>query len=154
MSTSVVPVSGAESARKLKVSSLASVPAVSRIGATLIRPMPACSAAPVEDASTSTTRQAPSATFLARVRLAATINPARVYSRHQRPRLIRMKLRDLPSVDELARDERLPAAVAARARDGARAPEPPALVVAAARSALARAREEIKAGDDPGDLVE
>src|SRR3954466_8869651 len=140
-STSVVPVSGAESARKLKVSSLASVPAVSRIGATLIRPMPACSAAPVEDASTSTTRQAPSATPLARVRLAATINPARVYSRHQRPRLIRMKLRDLPSVDELARDERLAA-------------EPPAVVVAAARSALARAREEIKAGDDPGDLVE
>src|SRR3954451_12738019 len=74
-----------------------------------------------------------------------------------------MKLRDLPSVDELARDERLAA-------------EPPALAVEAARSALARAREEIKggggprgpggraalarareeikAGHDPGDLVE
>jgi L-seryl-tRNA(Ser) seleniumtransferase len=52
-----------------------------------------------------------------------------------------MKLRDLPSVDELARDERL-------------AGEPPALAVAAARAALARAREEIRAGADPGDLVE
>ncbi len=53
----------------------------------------------------------------------------------------RMKLRDLPSVDELARDERL-------------ADEPPALAVEAARVALARAREEIRAGEDPGDLVE
>src|SRR3989440_10514579 len=52
-----------------------------------------------------------------------------------------MKLRDLPSVDELARDERL-------------AGEPPGLAVEAARAALARAREEIKAGHDPGDLVE
>ena len=52
-----------------------------------------------------------------------------------------MELRDLPSVDELARDERLAA-------------EPPALVVEAARSALARAREEIRAGHDPGDLGE
>jgi len=52
-----------------------------------------------------------------------------------------MKLRDLPSVDELARDERL-------------AGEPSALAVEAARAALARAREEIKAGADPGDLVE
>ncbi len=52
-----------------------------------------------------------------------------------------MKLRDLPSVDELARDERL-------------AGEPPALAVAAARAALARAREEIKGGHEPGDLVE
>jgi L-seryl-tRNA(Ser) seleniumtransferase len=52
-----------------------------------------------------------------------------------------MKLRDLPSVDELARDERL-------------AGEPPALAVEAARAALARAREEIRAGEDPGDLVE
>ena len=52
-----------------------------------------------------------------------------------------MKLRDLPSVDELARDERLAA-------------EPSALAVEAARAALARAREEIKAGEDPGDLVE
>ena len=52
-----------------------------------------------------------------------------------------MRLRDLPSVDELARDERL-------------AGEPPALAVEAARAALARAREEIKAGHDPGDLGE
>jgi len=44
-------------------------------------------------------------------------------------------------VDELARDERL-------------AGEPSALAVEAARAALARAREEIKAGEDPGDLVE
>jgi L-seryl-tRNA(Ser) seleniumtransferase len=52
-----------------------------------------------------------------------------------------MELRDLPSVDELARDERL-------------AGEPPALAVEAARAALARAREEIRAGHDPGDLAE
>jgi L-seryl-tRNA(Ser) seleniumtransferase len=52
-----------------------------------------------------------------------------------------MKLRDLPSVDELARDERL-------------AEEPPPLVVAAARGVLARAREEIAAGHEPGDLAE
>ena len=52
-----------------------------------------------------------------------------------------MKLRDLPSVDELARDERL-------------AGKPPALAVAAARTVLTRAREEIAAGNEPGDLVE
>jgi len=52
-----------------------------------------------------------------------------------------MELRDLPSVDELARDERL-------------AGEPPGLAVEAARAALARAREEIRAGHDPGDLGE
>jgi L-seryl-tRNA(Ser) seleniumtransferase len=52
-----------------------------------------------------------------------------------------MRLRDLPSVDELARDERL-------------ADAPPALAVEAARAALARAREEIRAGHDPGDLAE
>src|SRR6476620_4608359 len=52
-----------------------------------------------------------------------------------------MQLRDLPSVDELARDERL-------------AGEPPARAVEAARSALARARDKITAGHDPGDLVE
>ena len=52
-----------------------------------------------------------------------------------------MELRDLPSVDELAADERL-------ASTG-----PRALVIAAVRSALARAREEIQAGADPGDLV-
>ena len=52
-----------------------------------------------------------------------------------------MKLRDLPSVDELLRDERL-------------ASEPHDLVVAAARSALDAAREEIKAGADPGPVVD
>ncbi len=52
-----------------------------------------------------------------------------------------MELRDLPSVDELAGDERLASA----------APRP--LLVSAVRSALARAREEIQAGADPGDLV-
>jgi L-seryl-tRNA(Ser) seleniumtransferase len=52
-----------------------------------------------------------------------------------------VELRDLPSVDELARDARL-------------AGEPPPLAVEAARAALARAREAIRAGDDPGDLGE
>jgi L-seryl-tRNA(Ser) seleniumtransferase len=52
-----------------------------------------------------------------------------------------MRLRDLPSVDELAGDERL-------------AGEPAGLAVDAARAALARAREEIRAGHDPGDLGE
>ena len=51
-----------------------------------------------------------------------------------------MKLRDLPSVDELLRDERLAA-------------EPHELAVAATRLALERAREEIRAGRNPGDLV-
>src|SRR5689334_434715 len=52
-----------------------------------------------------------------------------------------MQLRDLPSVDDLARDERL-------------AGEPPALAVEAARAALSRARDAIRAGHDPGDLGE
>jgi L-seryl-tRNA(Ser) seleniumtransferase len=52
-----------------------------------------------------------------------------------------MKLRDLPSVDELARDGRL-------------AGEPAPLVVAAAREVLGWAREEIAAGHEPGDLAE
>jgi L-seryl-tRNA(Ser) seleniumtransferase len=52
-----------------------------------------------------------------------------------------VKLRDLPSVDELLRDERL-------------ASEPHELAVAAARTALERARAEIRAGDDPGSVVE
>ena len=52
-----------------------------------------------------------------------------------------VRLRDLPSVDELLRDERL-------------ALESRPLVLVAARSALERAREEIRAGADPGDLVE
>src|SRR5262249_62186991 len=53
--------------------------------------------------------------------------------------LAHMELRALPSVDELARDERL-------------AGEPQTLAVEAARAALARAREAIGAGHDPGDL--
>jgi L-seryl-tRNA(Ser) seleniumtransferase len=53
-----------------------------------------------------------------------------------------VELRDLPSVDELAGDGRLAGA----------APRP--LLVSAARSALARAREELQAGEEPGDLVE
>jgi L-seryl-tRNA(Ser) seleniumtransferase len=52
-----------------------------------------------------------------------------------------VELRDLPSVDELAAHERLADA----------APKP--LLVSAVRSALARAREEIRVGSDPGDLV-
>jgi L-seryl-tRNA(Ser) seleniumtransferase len=52
-----------------------------------------------------------------------------------------VELRDLPSVDELVGDARL--------ADSA----PRSLVVAAVRSALARAREEIQAGAEPGDLV-
>src|SRR4051794_14293412 len=50
-----------------------------------------------------------------------------------------MQLRDLPSVDELA-------------RGGALAGLPHEAAVAAARSILAQAREEIAAGHDPGDL--
>jgi len=50
-------------------------------------------------------------------------------------------LRDLPSVDRLAGDERL-------------AGEPHAVTVAAARLVLDRAREEIRAGRDPGSLVD
>src|SRR5207249_2626045 len=46
-----------------------------------------------------------------------------------------MRLRDLPSVDELARGHDDPRAVAA------------------ARSVLGRAREQIQAGEDPGDLA-
>jgi L-seryl-tRNA(Ser) seleniumtransferase len=53
-----------------------------------------------------------------------------------------VELRDLPSVDELAADERLASAA------------PRTLLVSAARSALSRAREEIQAGAEPGDLVE
>jgi L-seryl-tRNA(Ser) seleniumtransferase len=52
-----------------------------------------------------------------------------------------VELRDLPSVDELLRDPRLAA-------------EPHPVAVEAARAALARARETIAAGDEPGDLVE
>jgi L-seryl-tRNA(Ser) seleniumtransferase len=49
--------------------------------------------------------------------------------------LRRMQLRDLPSVDELARSTDDP------------------LAVEAARTIIARAREEIRAGSDPGDLA-
>jgi L-seryl-tRNA(Ser) seleniumtransferase len=52
-----------------------------------------------------------------------------------------VKLRDLPSVDELLRDERLAAA-------------PHELAVAAARTVLDRARDEIQAGGAPGLLVD
>jgi L-seryl-tRNA(Ser) seleniumtransferase len=52
-----------------------------------------------------------------------------------------VKLRDLPSVDELLRDERLAA-------------EPHELAVAAARSALERARSEIEQGLEPGSLAD
>ncbi|HZO97983.1 MAG TPA: L-seryl-tRNA(Sec) selenium transferase [Gaiellaceae bacterium] len=52
-----------------------------------------------------------------------------------------MDLRSLPSVDELLREERI-------------AGLPRAVAVAAARAALARAREEVAAGHDPGDLAE
>jgi L-seryl-tRNA(Ser) seleniumtransferase len=51
-----------------------------------------------------------------------------------------MDLRQLPSVDELLRDERL-------------VREPHAQALAAARSALERAREEIRAGLEPGDVA-
>jgi L-seryl-tRNA(Ser) seleniumtransferase len=52
-----------------------------------------------------------------------------------------VNLRDLPSVDELLRDERL-------------ASEPRELVLVAARAALEHAREEIRAGGDPGEIVD
>jgi L-seryl-tRNA(Ser) seleniumtransferase len=52
-----------------------------------------------------------------------------------------VKLRDLPSVDELLRDERLGG-------------EPHDLVVAAARTVLERARAEIAEGRDPGQIVD
>jgi L-seryl-tRNA(Ser) seleniumtransferase len=52
-----------------------------------------------------------------------------------------VKLRDLPSVDELVRDERL-------------ASEPHELAVEAARVVLEKARGQIRAGGDPGSLVE
>jgi len=52
-----------------------------------------------------------------------------------------VNLRDLPSVDELLRDERL-------------ASEPHELVVATARRVLDEVREEVKAGADPGPLVD
>ncbi len=52
-----------------------------------------------------------------------------------------MKLRDLPSIDELLRDERLAA-------------EPHELALAAARKVLDEAREQIRAGADPEPLVD
>jgi L-seryl-tRNA(Ser) seleniumtransferase len=52
-----------------------------------------------------------------------------------------MRLRDLPSVDRLLEDEVLAAA-------------PRSLARAAARAALERARETIRAGDEPGDVAE
>ena len=52
-----------------------------------------------------------------------------------------MKLRDLPSVDELLRDERLAGA-------------PRELVVQVAREALEDARERIRAGEEPGPILD
>jgi L-seryl-tRNA(Ser) seleniumtransferase len=52
-----------------------------------------------------------------------------------------VRLRDLPSVDELLRDERLAA-------------EPHELAVAAARNALSHARAQIGEGSDPASLVD
>ena len=52
-----------------------------------------------------------------------------------------MKLSDLPSVDELLRDPVLAGA-------------PHDLAVDSARAVLQRAREEIRAGHDPGSLAE
>jgi len=52
-----------------------------------------------------------------------------------------VRLRDLPSVDELLRDERL-------------ADEPHALAVVAARAVLDRARDEIRSGATPDSLVD
>ena len=52
-----------------------------------------------------------------------------------------MKLRDLPSVDELLRDERL-------------AGEPRELVLPAARAVLEEARADIREGVDPGPIVD
>ncbi|HUG65512.1 MAG TPA: L-seryl-tRNA(Sec) selenium transferase [Gaiellaceae bacterium] len=52
-----------------------------------------------------------------------------------------MKLRDLPSVDELLRDERLSA-------------EPRELALAAARAVLNRARAQIAAGEDPAPIAD
>jgi L-seryl-tRNA(Ser) seleniumtransferase len=52
-----------------------------------------------------------------------------------------MRLRDLPSVDSLLADERLAA-------------EPHELTVAAAREVLERARDDIRAGREPGSLVD
>ena len=54
-------------------------------------------------------------------------------------------VRDLPSVDALLSDERVQAVVDAHGREHA---------LAAARAALERAREELLAGHDPGDLAE
>ncbi len=54
-------------------------------------------------------------------------------------------VRDLPSVDTLLSDERVQALVDTHGREHA---------LAAARAALERAREELLAGHDPGDLAE
>jgi L-seryl-tRNA(Ser) seleniumtransferase len=56
----------------------------------------------------------------------------------------RDRLRELPSVDRLLLDERIAALIEANGRD---------LVLEAARTALARAREEIQAGFEAEDLV-
>src|SRR5215212_5420018 len=77
-STSVVPLSAAESATKPKLSWLSDVPAVTRTGETVILPIPTRVAAPLAVASTSRPKQAQSATPLALIPRAA-IDPGRVY---------------------------------------------------------------------------
>jgi L-seryl-tRNA(Ser) seleniumtransferase len=62
-----------------------------------------------------------------------------------RPIISGVRLRDLPSVDSLLGDNRIATLADRHGR---------AVVVAATRAALARAREEIQAGFDPGDVVE
>src|SRR5262245_40298511 len=62
------------------------------------------------------------------------------FRRSAAPRLRSMDLRDLPSVDRLLADDVLAAA-------------PRLLATEAARGALERAREAIRAGEDPGDVV-
>ncbi len=59
--------------------------------------------------------------------------------------MARNPLRELPSVDRLLADERVAALAAEHGRT---------LVVAAVREALARAREELRAGFDSGDVAE
>src|SRR5262245_5667447 len=62
------------------------------------------------------------------------------FRRSAAPRLRSMDLRDLPSVDRLLADDVLSAA-------------PRLLATEAARGALERAREAIRAGEDPGDVA-
>jgi hypothetical protein len=58
---------------------LSVVPAVTRFGTTVIRPIPTRAAAPLVEAKTSTSKQAQSTVHLARVTIPDAIDPARVY---------------------------------------------------------------------------